>query len=64
MGTEILLFVGKLIPAQVTAGQPESQELRAQSSLAGGKPFFFLPLKVFVFSLENLHKSTIDLVNN
>lgn len=62
----MLLSLGNWIPALVVAGQPGDGGRRADGSHAEVKAFalFFSPHKAFVSPIENLHKSTIDLVNN
>lgn len=56
-----VLVFGEVDSCSGVAEQPESWELRVDvlSSL-----FFFFSHKAFVSSIENLHKSTTDLVNN
>lgn len=52
---------------QMVAEQPENWGLRVDGSHAGVKAFelFFLFFhKAFVSFIENIHRSTIDLVNN
>lgn len=55
-----VLVFGEVDSCSGVAEQPESWELRVDAS----SYFFFFPHKAFVSSIENLHKSTTDLVNN
>ena len=54
-----VLVSGDVDSCSWVAEQPESWELRVDAS-----SYFFFSHKAFVSSIENLHKSTTDLVNN